>query len=817
MIKLYFKPFLKRFIGLFISMTFVSLIAISLLIGFSSSISGLSKDYNSYMEDYGAPSALVTTEFTLKNKTQGLEEVEGIENYDTRLSIDSYLRKSDGRVITSRIFSFNEETNKVFRRYVVEKTEYDKENINVCVTSKFAANNDFHVGDKIEFGYYNLYVGATISEIVDAAEAIYVRASNYILSDNTDFGYVYVSEQELNNALYRLSVMAEKAILEDPEFAEYYNKAREVIGVDIPDLANPDIIGVNYASLFFNQVLVKANSETSEETILGNVTKFLEEKNVTIKSSSTGHNSIYEAYMRNALRQLTIASIFLPVFFYAVTMIVVILFLNQIIKTMTPDIGTMMGVGVSPKEISAVFSVFTLLMSGISSFLGIGIGYGICLFLSSVFRVTYSIPTIVASLNPLWTAMAILSIILVGQLASFISCRAIFRITPKDAMLSNETKRKNLPKWLERFIDKAPMNIKLSVNTIAQNPRRFLISTFSMFASFVMIVLVSFFSVSKNEMINQTLETRLQYDCQIYASQKVDDSFFNELKGKEFVKKIESCYFTYVEVKHGENKLMLETLALEPTDSSLVYIPSEKGDSRIEVDEEGIILTNNDAKRLGVGAGDIITINDKEIKVSALSAQYFHMTQYMAKDTMDKLGVQYVSSFIANVSDEKAFLNYLATNENKCLTVFTSSLKNDMNKIFSSVDIFIYILIGSAFVMGFIILAIMSQNALLEQKRQISIMRAIGFRVMDVSNLWTLQSVAELLFSTVFAIPNGVLFAVILFNMASSSSQIYPFIFSWPMVFISFGFTLFVILFAHLFSMLSIKRWNLAENTRSRE
>ena len=119
--------------------------------------------------------------------------------------------------------------------------------------------------------------------------------------------------------------------------------------------------------------------------------------------------------------------------------------------------------------------------------------------------------------------------------------------------------------------------------------------------------------------------------------------------------------------------------------------------------------------------------------------------------------------------------------------------------------------------MGFIILAIMSQNALMEQKRQLSVLRAGGFTVKNISDIWTLQSVSQFLISALFAVPAGVLVSVILFNMCSSSAQTYPFLFDLRVVFFAMAFILTIIIGCHLFAMISIKKWNLADETRSRE
>ena len=184
---------------------------------------------------------------------------------------------------------------------------------------------------------------------------------------------------------------------------------------------------------------------------------------------------------------------------------------------------------------------------------------------------------------------------------------------------------------------------------------------------------------------------------------------------------------------------------------------------------------------------------------------------------MEALEVDYVSSFILNVNDEGAFLTYLSTNRNQCLTVFTKSLSKDLHNIFDSVNAMIYIMVGFSLGMAFIILTIMSQNALMEQQRQLTIFRAIGFTIFDISNVWTLQSTAQLVISSLFGVPTGALSIYILLRLCSSASQTYPFVMSWPIIFLAIGFVLLVVIACHLLAMGSIKKWNIADNTRSRE
>ena len=814
-----FRPFFKRFLGLFISMTFVSMLSVALLITFATNITSLKATYASYIDTYGLVDAQIKTDFTKRDKLEGIKNVEGVDKADVRLTLDCYLKKNDGRTITSRIFSFNEDQNELFKRYVLSSGEKKQGKINVSFIRKFADNNNIKIGDELKIGYFNLYIDVNVSAIIETPEAMYVRANDYILSDNQDFGFIYVDERELSAAINELATKIQNEIRNNEEYSNYYEKARSALvlaNVDLPELESLDLTG-DYASMFGNQIIVKAKEGYSEAFVATKVEEYLSANEVDIKSSSLGDNLPYRVYMKNAMRQLNIATVFLPVFFYSVTMIVIGLFINQIIKTMTKDIGIMASIGVGKWDILSLFFVFTALMAVTAGVLGVGVGYLLNGLMTSIMVKVYSLPLLYNKLNAVIIIMAIGMLLVFAELATLLSGIKIFRITPKDAVISNEAKRKKLPAWLNNFIDKAPMNTKLGVNSIAQNPRRFLVATFSIFAAFSLILLSSFFYVAKEELMAQTVDRRMNYDCQVYFTQKLDADYIRDFRGQDFVSGSEDCYYTYVKASSGGEVIYLECLAVNAGKSRLVNIPTESGYGSLSVKEEGVILPKSDAERLGVKKGDKIGIGDKEVVVTDISFQYFHPITYMSKAQMDALGQDYVSSILVNVTDENAFLDYLANGDQQGLTVFTGSIQKDLSSIFNAINIFIIIMIAFSLGMAFIILAIMSQNALMEQKRQLSVLRAVGFTVKNISDIWTLQSVGQFIISALFAIPAGVLFSVILFNLCSSSTQIYPFIFDLRVVLFAMGFILLIIIGCHLFSMGSIKRWNLADETRSRE
>ena len=805
-------------------MVFVSLLAVGLLVCFGSTIINARDSYQDFVTEYEDVDELVSTNFTTRNKLLSVSSLDEIDKAEARLVVDCFLKKNEQeRAIVSRVFSYNNENKNIFNVYSLKQATPHQTLVNIGVSEKFAKNNDFKVGQTIKLGFFDMYEEFYIQEIVDTPEGIYPRANNYIWSDNSDFGYIYASENELNKGLVNLAKKILERVINDSTFADYYQKAKETAGIVIPDLQ--EVVekaenGTNYVALFGNQLLVKNKNGQDVDAVLEKVKSKLNDNGVEVKTSIVRQYLPHIAYMEHALEQVQVASIFLPVFFYSITMVVVGLFINQIIKTMTPQIGVMMSIGIDNNSIVTLFMIFTVIMGLTAGLLGIPVGFGLTILMSGIMRKTYSIPTITPTLNPLVTISAIVGLLIFVVLTTLVATRAIFRITPKDATISNESKRKNLPKWLNKVIEKSPMNIKLGINSTAQNPRRFFVSSFSIFASLVLILLSNFFYVSKEEMIGQSVERRLNYDCQVYLTQKEEQNFINELSSQSFVEEnsFEDCYYTYLKVDVTSGKdVYLECLAVDEGINELINIPGSNGYGSLSVPSTGLILPKTSAETLGVKKGDSISINNVKVEVKDISYQYFHPITYLSKSQMDELGVDYVSSFIMNVNDENALSKYLSSSRNQCLTVFTKSLSKDLHGIFDSTNAMIYIMIGFSVGMAFIILCIMSQNALLEQQRQLSIMRAIGFTIFDISNIWTFQSVLQLLSSAILGVPAGALAIYVLLKLCSSSTQIYPFVFSWAVVFIALGFIMLVIIACHLISMFTIKKWNIADNTRSRE
>ena len=135
-----FKPFFKRFFGLFISMVFVSMLAVGLLCCFGSCIVDVQKNYQDFVSEYQDVDEIISTDFTPRDTLLSVTDLDEVEKADARTVVDCYLYKEGSdRTIVSRVFSYNEESNVIFKRCPIKSVPTRKDMVNVSVAEKFAS------------------------------------------------------------------------------------------------------------------------------------------------------------------------------------------------------------------------------------------------------------------------------------------------------------------------------------------------------------------------------------------------------------------------------------------------------------------------------------------------------------------------------------------------------------------------------------------------------------------------------------------------------------------------------------------------------
>lgn len=809
MVRLLLRAYIKRFLSIFLSLIFIGSVSAGLFNAFLSAKDHLYNDPIRFFDAYGYVDEYISVPLDERSEFNRLYELDGVASIDMRLSIDAHLKKDDGRVINSRIFTYNDEEGEIMKRYVVESIPRDDSKYNVAVSGKFATNNNFHLGQDLTLSLYGFTQEVHIHQIVDTVEGIFPSFNPYVWSDDFDYGYLYFLEDDLNSVFKSLA----------PLIASLPDLQTRVVESTNLDSFDAESLSHDFASAITNELIIKNKPGYSEDDVLSQVERYLEEKGIKPLISMKGDDTPPRKYMQSVNKQLGVAFLFLPIFFYVIIMVLVGLFISQIIRQTTRNIGIMLANGASRIQIIRVLLAFTSLITVIASLFAIPIGYGISTMVTAAMVKTYCVPLIGNSLRVPIVLLSTGSLILVGILATALASIKIFSITPKDAALNNEAQRKSLPEKVEKTLAKMPFIPQNATNSMLQNKRRFFISAFTISASLLMILLCGSFYLSKTALIEQGCDGRMNYDCQVYLQEEAAPSLIETLRQEESISSILDCYYTYVEVSNDNgDAIFLECLAFDPSlNGGMILIPNDEGYGNIALPEEGIIIPKGYAKDLSVKRGDKVTINGNSIEVIGISYQYYHPITYLSKAQLEATGVDYYSSLLITTNEENRLSELLSQKTIGSLIVFTSSLKTDLHRIFDTLDLFLWIMIVFALAIALVILFIMNQNALAEQIHQFSLFRALGFKVSVISRIFLFQNLVQLILASIIAIPLNVLSSHILFSLASSSRQTYPFIFSFPLIGTALAFVIVTIAICHLLSLRKINKLELAENLRSNE
>ena len=88
------------------------------------------------------------------------------------------------------------------------------------------------------------------------------------------------------------------------------------------------------------------------------MSQYLEEKGITPLFALKGEDTPSRKYMQSVNKQLGVAFVFLPIFFYAIVMVLVGLFIAQMIQESTRNIGIMLSNGATRAKIIILNSWF---------------------------------------------------------------------------------------------------------------------------------------------------------------------------------------------------------------------------------------------------------------------------------------------------------------------------------------------------------------------------------------------------------------------------------------------------------------------------
>ena len=536
-----------------------------------------------------------------------------------------------------------------------------------------------------------------------------------------------------------------------------------------------------------------------------------------VKQAVLYEDSSVAETIRTNLKGWDVMGRFVPTVFTLMVVFILFLFLSMMIRQSRRDIGILRALGIGKESIRGLFCIVSLLMILPSVVIGFFLGIPLRNLINHYYEGYFFFPSSVGVIDV--KGKLILTALLIGatQLAALLITSMISHVHPAETMTRQTGTGKPILPGTEKLLRRLKPMTKFSLMTLTRNWKRFAGSTLCLACS-VAIMLVAFaFWSSKDDVWNQMFEERIHYDYQILFSSEPTKETEELIQSLPYIEELELVRSYAVELGDGKTAESASLTAMDGN-TGMLTIADENGDT-MPMPEDGIVLTQWDAKTFNVRTGDSILVNGIPMTIAAFSRQSGSLNRFVAPAQEEVLGKPEQYVFLARFPEDQMqnMITALQDEEGYLMTISTRTVEETMFGYMEQFVIFGVIVIVFAVLLGLFTVVNIHQTNLQEQKRELSILRALGFQRRGISAHWFLHSMLYFLCALVIGFPLGKQITMIILGKLSISRFIMAYVENLPQYLMTAGILFVFLTVGHFWSMRTLKKWDIVENVKDRE
>ncbi len=460
-------------------------------------------------------------------------------------------------------------------------------------------------------------------------------------------------------------------------------------------------------------------------------------------------NSIeaYVEFEQNADRIGAIGKVF-PVIFFLVAALISLTTMTRMVEEERTQIGILKALGYSKGSIAMKYILYALLATLGGSIFGAMVGLKVLpTIIIIAYKILYTgIAKVVTPFNFYYAALAtLLSVFCVG-FATFFACYKELLSKPAQLM------RPEVPKIGKRvLLERLPLvwnmlgfTWKATVRNLFRYKKRFIMTIIGIGGCMALLLVGYGLRDSIFVIYTRQFDQIMVYDASLSIDNKVTvsqkEKLEQELNQNPNIKDWMRIANESLDISaHGITKSVSMYVPETPSDfEQYIVLRNRVGHQNHALDSSGIILTEQISKKLGVKAGDKITIKkgaiQSEVKVTAITENYMTHYLYMTPEL-------YRSAFHSDVKYNEYFLLMPSTNETSELEVgnhllqyeaangmfYTSYYQNLLSHVLESLNIVVWVLIISAGALAFVVVYNLNNININERRRELATIKVLGF------------------------------------------------------------------------------------------
>ena len=468
-----------------------------------------------------------------------------------------------------------------------------------------------------------------------------------------------------------------------------------------------------------------------------------------------------ESFRSDAGRIDQIAQVF-PLLFFLVAALVSLTTMTRMVDEERVLIGTFKALGYSNGRIASKYLVYAMVASGVGSIVGIALlSQFLPWFIMNAYAIIYVVPCRPTPIDPALFLLAAGLSVGITVAATLFAAMAALREKPAALMLPRAPKagKRILLERIRPLWSRMSFSWKVTARNLFRYKRRFFMAIIGIAGCTGLLLTGLGLQNAINDIIDKQYGELYHYNAIVRMDSDVADAEKNAV-----AERVEADSEGPKAWVLTENKIVRTPGASDDIDQRVeLNVPQDTqefgnfntlrtrvGHKPLTIDDEGVLISEKLATKLGVSVGDSIAIYDedaignatgegREVRVSGIMenyvAQYVLMSPAVYESTMGE--APSYATLLANVAEgddvrEVFSDDVLAMNGVKTVT-YNDETINSYRSMLKSVDSVVVVLVVAAALLAFVVLYNLTNINITERVREIATLKVLGFTPHEVN------------------------------------------------------------------------------------
>ena len=461
---------------------------------------------------------------------------------------------------------------------------------------------------------------------------------------------------------------------------------------------------------------------------------------------NAGYNNIFDAIKTMS----NIAKLF-PVIFYIVAVLISLTSMTRMIEEERIEIGTLKALGYTNMQIISKYILYSLLACIVGGILGMTVGlYLLPTIVWELYSMIYNMPEFYCTYRfNIGLLGMIISFICIGG-ATILVARSELKQMPSVLMRPKPPKKgkKILLEKIPFIWKKFNFSHKVTARNIFRYKKRAIMTIIGI-AGCTGLMLTGFgIRDSVDDIPSAQFDGIFKYDATISLSNTDGLSKIEEyLQNNENIETYVEACATTGKLSNGSKTFNATVFVPSSLDnySNVYNLTNYETGEKINISNDGIIITDKVAEMLDISVGDNITFIDGddipyEFKVTNITKNHVSHYVYMSRDIYEQNFKKYKTNLVyfntKDISDEAQ--NKISEDILKIDGVAAVSLMDALMKSVSdmlvTMNYVVVVLIVASAMLDFVVLYNLANINIAERQREIATLKVLGFHDNEVDN-----------------------------------------------------------------------------------